>query len=325
MAWTSVVLAQDTLTVDRLDYRFVFQSEGILLPLTSLEEANVAGLFITCPDDQLVEICSNWPITIWIDGRNVKSNQEERCVYLTSEELCSFSERERPYLSVVSEMGFETITARTIVLTDSVSPKQLSVRKENSAYWIFGFLFGCMLLASVKLARLTANWRVQRPKLKEFTNRFLTLENVFLMVLVAVINSLCYWFLVNKSESIFVLQLATLILLVWFMKTLLVYLSGSIFKYWKWANWQLIFQLRFWVIVSILLFIILLGDFVFFSKSKLYTEMILNMWAICSLVFLLLTSVVLLSQKGLKNLHIFIYLCTTEILPIMLLVHLFLE
>jgi len=318
--------AQDTLTVDRLDYRFVTYSEGELLPLTFPEDADIAGLFISCQEEELFEFCSDRPFSIWIDGRYVADDQDRNCIYLSSESLCGFSNREDPFLSVVSKGGLDGVTARAILITEkqTLNPKELLVRSNSEAYWIVGFLFGCILLVSVRVVRPKSSWRFQRPNLREFSSRFLTLENVALLFLLAGINAFCYSFLIGKNEFIFVLQSLAIILLAWFGKIILTLLSGSIFKYWKAANWQLLFQLRFWMASSLLLFVVLFLDFII-SSGSLSSEMMLNLGAIGSLILLVMVGVVLMTQKGLKNLHIFIYLCTTEILPITFLVYWFLK
>ncbi|MCP4458195.1 MAG: DUF4271 domain-containing protein [Cytophagales bacterium] len=272
-----------------------------------------------------MKFCGSSIFTIWIEGRRIASNKNGRCIYLSSDELCSFSNRESPYLSLVSENGFEEIIAYTIAITEGQESEKLLVRSDQSPYWIFGFLFGSMLLVSVQKVRPKTNWRFQRPHLKEFSDRFATVENMISLLIVAVINAFSISFLNGESESISIFQMVLLILLGWFGKFMLTIFSGSVFNIWRWANWQLIFQLRFWVITSLLSFVLLFLDFIFFAESKVSSEMILNIWAVVSLIVLVMTSVVLLSQKGLKNLHIFIYLCTTEILPVTLLVYFFLE
>lgn len=294
--------------------------------LTSPEDSDIAGLFILCQEDKMFEFCGNRPFSIWMDGRYIADDQGQNCIYLSSELLCGFSNRPNPFLSLVSRGGLEGITARTILITKTrpLKAKELLVRVKPEAYWILGFLFGGMLLVRVRVIRRKKNWRFQRPNLREFSSRFLTRKNATLLFLLAGINAFCYSFLNETNDFVFLLQSLAVILLVWFGKIIFTLLSASIFKYWRVANWQLLFQLRFLLVSSLLLFIVLFLGFII-SSEPLSSEMMLNLGAIWSLILLAMIGVVLMTQKGFKNLHIFIYLCTTEILPITLLVYWFLK
>jgi len=324
---TMSVSSQDTLTVDQLDYQFVSFSEGELLPLTSPENTNVAGLFISCQEDIQFEFCGALPFTIWIDGRYAADSGDEKCLYISNEVLCAFADRENPYLSVVSEAGLSEITARTISIESKTEVKrnELSLRRRSSGYWILGFLMSCILLIGVRALRSGHTWRFQRPNLREFSNRFITLENMILLLLLALVNAISYSFLAERDEMLFIVQSLLTILEFWITKIFLVFLSGMIFKNQKASNWQLIFQLQFWLGISLIFFVVLFFDFVFFAEPQLSHGHLMHAMALSALVFLFLTSMVFMTQKGRKKLHIFIYLCTTEILPITFLVYWFLK
>jgi len=316
---------QDTLTVDQLDYRFVSFSGDELLPLTSPENSNVAGLFISCTENQQFEFCGVSPFAIWIDGRYAADSGDKNCLHISGKILCAFADRESPYLSVVAEAGLSEITARTISieLKTEVKRNELSIRGRSSGYWILGFLMGCILLIGVRALRSGHTWRFQRPNLREFSSRFITLENMILLLLLALVNAISYSFLAERDEMLFILQSLLTILEFWITKIFLVFLSGMIFKNQKTANWQLIFQLQCWLGTSLIFFVVLFFDFVFFADPQLSHGYLMHAMALSALVFLFLTSMVFMTQKGRKKLHIFIYLCTTEILPITFLVYWF--
>ncbi len=322
-----MAVGNDTLTIDRLDYRFVTYSEGKLVPLTAPENSEVAGLFINCLENQLLEFCGIQPFTIWIDGRFVAENRGDDCIHLSTDSLCSVAEREDPFLSIVSNSSFSDITARIFQPKPGKekSEKTLSFRNNQNTYWIFSFLLGCIILAAIRLIRPKNEWRLQLPNLREFSKRFITMENIVFLVLLTAINAFCYSYILGKEELIFTLQSIAAILLFWLGRTFFIFLSGSIFKQWRWANWQLHMYLFLWSIFSLLLFIFLFINFIFFRESDPSSEMALLAGSIVSIIILLVVSAVLMTQKGHKNLHIFIYLCTTEILPTVLLVNWFLE
>ena len=322
-----MALGQDTLTIDRLDYRFVTYEGETFSPLTSLENSDVAGLFISCSDYQQIEFCGDKAFSVWIDGRLIAEKKGQNCLYLELEALCQLANREAPYLTVVSEKGLSGLTARSISIVDERSDlePELLIRDYDKAHWIFGFLIGIILLALLQFLRSRNKGLFLRPNLKEYSKRFVTLESLVLVSLLAIINSFCYSFIMSSFDLLALTTYALAVLLAWFGKSVLTLFSGVIFNYRRWANWQLNFELLFWLITTFVVFVGLFLDFLFFGKTKLSVDTIFFVWSISSLLLLLLVTFVFMSQKGIKNLHIFIYLCTTEILPIALLVYLFLK
>ena len=327
LSWSLIAVGQDTLTIDRLDYRFMTYEGQTLSPLTSPENSEVAGLFISCKDYEQIEFCGTHSFSVWVDGRLMAESQNGNCIYLKLEALCQLVNKENPYLTVVSKKTLLGVTARAISIMEEEADLESSmlVRDSNDAPWIFGFLFGTILLVMVRAVRPVNRWRFQRPNLKEFSKRFLTLENLVLTTLLSIISSFCYSYLSGNFELFVLAKHALTILLVAFGKSILTLLSGATFNHGRWASWQLNFGLLFWLITTLVVFGVLFLDFIFFSNSELSIEVALYVWSISSLLLLLLIAIVFMSQKGLKNLHIFIYLCTTEILPIALLVYLLLE
>lgn len=320
------VQAQDTLTIERLDYRFVSYVDGTLVPMTSPEDSDVAGLFIDCTKSRMLEFCGSQSFTIWIDGRYIDSNKKQECLYFSSKELCEYSDHQTSYLSVVSSTGLQSITARSFRLAKNTKDQEkLLVKGDNSNYWILGFLFVCTLIAFIRFAITGRRQNFQKPNLKEYSSRFLTLENFILFGFLAFINAFCYSFLVGNDEIVFILNSLATLLVIGIGKIILTFISGSIFKFWRGINWQLIVQLRYWSAFSLLLFVLLFIDFLFFKGTLLPTQWITNLWSMGLVALLIVIATVLMSQKGLKKLLIFIYLCTTEILPTIILVYWFLE
>ena len=320
-------VGQDTLTIDRLDYRFVTYEDGTLSLLTSLENSDVAGLFISCLDYEQIEFCSTNPFSVWVDGRLIAEKTNQDCLYLKLATLCRFASREDPYLTIVSEERLSGLTARSISLVSDVADLEpvLLIKDYDNAHWIFGFLAGTILLTLFQMIGTGNRWRFRRPNLKKFSKRFLTFESLVLIGVLAIINSFCYSYVVSSFDLVTLILYAFGVLLVWFVKSGLTFLSGAIFNYPRWANWQLNFELLFWLMITLIVFGVLFLDFIFFNNSKLSIDTMLYVWSISSLLFLLLVTLIFMSEKGIKNLHIFIYLCTTEILPIVLLVYWFLK
>lgn len=317
--------AQDTLTVERLDYKFVTLEDGRMSPVNFLDETDVAGTFFPCNDTQFVEFCSSTGFSIWVDGRFVSENVgKDDCLHFSSMELCGYSERDTVFVSIVSESGLLGVTARTFdVIPESeetIFPKR---RFQEDEFWKMGLIFCGIVLIANKL--FFAKRFVYIPRLGEsYAEKFLTVSNLVQLVIASLLGAFLWSFTKHSSFMDFFYVVGA-VLFWWILKSVLTIVSGTLFRFRTQANWQANFLLQFWTIMFIALFGLVVIDDLFADGLLFTEERYRTALALLEGLFVLLALVIFRLQKGLKSLHRFIYLCTTEILPGVLIIQFFLE
>jgi hypothetical protein len=159
---------QDTLTVDRLDYRFVSYEDGIMEPIISLEDADVAGVLVPCENDIQVEFCGSNSFDIWVDGRLVLQKiKGQKCEYLSLEKLCEIANRDTVYISVVSQNRLKGVSARTFIIRQSKQDTFEILRRKNISEFIyFGFVACFLAIAILKTNFMSGKMSFKKPEEK---------------------------------------------------------------------------------------------------------------------------------------------------------------
>jgi len=318
--------AQDTLTVDRLDYRFVSYEDGLFSPLVSLESAEVAGVFVACVQPLQLELCGRHPLDVWVDGRLIKRKLAKECIYLKLSALCHTAKRDTVFMTLVSDENLESITARTIRISSGLDALEFNLLKRStlSEFWYVGFLIGLGLIVSVKYI-VPDFWRFRRPNLAQGTYRLSSLDNWILLLLASVVNAFSWAFLSEERSAALFFSTLGFVLLMLIAKFLLVLLAATLFNSWKPTAWQFTFFIRFWFFWSIMAFLAILALHILFSVQY-FDRSVFEVFAAGVLgLFVMVVAYFLMTQRGTKSLHIFIYLCTVEILPVGLVIFWFLK
>lgn len=326
LAWGTSLVAQDTLTVDRLDYRFITYENGLFSPLVSLESAEVASVFVTCQESLQMELCGSQPFNIWVDGRLIRQKRDRACLYLSTDELCRVANRDTVFLTVVSNEKLQDLQARTFRVAKKYGLSEFSLMRRSplGEFWYFGFIVGLGLIVMARML-VPDFWRFRWPNLEQYNYRLSSLDNWILVVLCSLLLAFSWSFLVDDRSIPLFFGTTGFLLLVFILKFCLIVLSASLFGFWKPTAWQFTFFVRFSFFWSVVAFIILLMLLVFFNLQH-FNQAIFEACAAGLLsLFILVVSYILMSQQGTKSLHIFIYLCTVEILPMGLVIFWFLK
>lgn len=318
--------AQDTLTIDRLDYRFVSFEDGQMEPIISLEDADVAGVFVPCERDVHVEVCGPNPFDIWIDGRLILQKKEGECEYLKMESLCEIAERDTVYISVVSRETLKGIRARTFVLKPSKkSAFEIMRRTKVSQIVYFGFV-GCFLaLVILRTNFLKGKITLRKPNIQSYSGKFFSIESLIMQLVIIMVSSFSASIYENNSSLIDWIAISGYVLFYWSILITITWSSAAVFRFNRLANWQLVFTIKYWLFLTLFVFIVQFLGQIFNATSVGQSVVLIYLIVIGLLVFMSTVIYIFMSQRGMKSLHIFIYLCTTEILPIGLIVYWLLE
>ncbi|MEQ9229121.1 MAG: hypothetical protein RIF46_00450 [Cyclobacteriaceae bacterium] len=320
-----VAFGQDTLTVEQLDYKFVTIENGQMLPVSSLSSTEVAGTFVPCIDQGLIEFCGSNVFSVWVDGRFVTENSLERsCVYLETKQLCRLTARDTVFVSLVSERGLEGVTTRSVEVAPKGNKMQVPSRRSSEVeFWKMGFI-GCALILIVARLFIKKNFGyIPRPS-ETFTDKFFTASNLVQLVITCLLGSFI-WTYASQAEPAHILFVFGSLIFWWVIKTSLTLISGALFRFRLLATWQSNFLLQFWTILFVLLFIMALLDNLFLNHSLFSLGNLTSVLSALQGAFMVALVLVFTFQKGTKSLHRFIYLCSTEILPGLLIIQFFLE
>jgi len=326
LAFCGSLAAQDTLTVDRLDYRFITYEDGLFSPLVSLESAEVAGVFVTCQASLQMELCGTQPFDVWVDGRLIRQKKNRGCLYLSTADVCKVANRDTVFLTLVSDEKLPDLSARTfqIAKKDSLVAFDLSRRSPIGEFWYFGFIVGMGLIVVARVL-VPDFYRFRWPNLDQGNYRHSSLDNWILILLASVLLAFSWSFLIHDRSVAVFFGTAAFILLIFIAKFCLILLSASLFGFWKPTAWQFTFFVRFCFFWSVVWFGMLLILQIFFNFQDFNQAFFEAFAAVLLALFILVVSYILMSQRGTKSLHIFIYLCTVEILPMGLAIFWFLK
>jgi hypothetical protein len=319
--------SQDTLTVDRLDYRFVSYEDGLMEPIISLEDVDVAGVLVPCDEGIQVEFCGVNPFDIWVDGRLILQKKKgSECEYFSLEKLCQLAGRDTVFLSVVSQNNLKGISARTFqIRTSRQSAFEILRRKKISEFLYFGFIGCFVFLVILKSSLPRGKMMLRVPNLQAFTGRFLTIDHLVIQLVTLLLTGFSYAILEEDANVYDWLSTFFFLSISWAAFMLITFLSASVFNFTKLMNWQLIFTIQYWFGLSVLVFVLQFIDHIFFAGFLLSDQFLI--YTVVSFLFLFTAIVIytFMTQRGMKSLHIFIYLCSTEILPISLVIYRLLE
>ena len=323
---SSFLYGQDTLTVDRLDYRFLSYKDGILEPIASLENEDVAGVFVPCEDNVFIEVCGPKPFDIWVDGRLVVQEPLGDCQYLEMKSLCQMANRDTVFISLVSRENLKGLTARTFVIRSSKkNPFEIIRRSKVSQFVYFGFVTCFVVLIVMRDNFSGGKITLKKPNLLSFNGKFFSIEMLLIQFVVILMSSFSYVIYRGDASVGDWITIGGYLLLYWCCLIVITWSSATVFRFNRFANWQLIFTVKSWFILSLLVFTIQFISQIF-NLTILESEYVLvNTVAVGLLMFMMVIVYIFMLQRGIKSLHIFIYLCTTEILPIGLIIYWLLE
>ena len=317
--------AQDTLVLEQLDYKFVTYDDGVLSSITALENADVASIFVPCTDSYTLAFCGTNPFSIWVDGRHVTTKIDQKCLYKEVSFLCSFVSRDTIFVSVSSDYNLNDVSIQAIEIGTQKKKEEYRPewKKKRKLDLIVLILCGAAIVGLSFLAPLNAG-ELFSVNFESFSGRPGSIGN-FIQISVATLISGLLWSSLrgaNVSETIYAIgAIATF----WVVKNGIYIVSGRLFGFKKLAQWQQVFQVKYWSYVSILFFIVVVLEAFFIGTFEVSNRFLNQLFIIAIGIQILLEFFISSSYRRAKSLHRFIYLCNTEILPAILVIQFFLK
>ena len=313
--------AQDTLTLERLDYKLMTVENGVITPMGSKNSSEVAGVFMPCTTEGSIEFCGKKNFSIWVDGRLYQTVEKKGCIYSTPADLCALVDRDTVFISIVSRGNLNGISLRNI----SIQERSLTSVYPATRHQVQNFLLIGFIVSGFFLLLIQHNFPIYFSRLKSGIEQFefRPWSWTFIANLLALIV-LGTFLWCKYSDSFYSFEYVLLVFsLFWILKSIVYWLSGSIFNLSNLSKWQLNFLLIFWLRFVIIFFIWSIVSSVFFPEILNDTSF-LKFLASAGLAGFVLYQVFKIRADILPSgLHRFLYLCITEILPATLIIHWF--
>jgi hypothetical protein len=203
------------------------------------------------------------------------------------------------------------------------------IRYPGTEYWITALLFACLaILAWVKTAYPKKMLLLVREVFTtelSFEEKSITPSSIALFIIFVCCNVLLIMQLihnygvklhVNEAQEIGIIALA--ILLYYIAKTIVVFISGFIFEQqsnaWEYITEIYVYAHFLGILLLPLMFINIYGTNI---DHKLFDEIIVGCIATL-LVYRTIKMFILMINKGLRMMYLFLYICALEILPLAL-------
>jgi hypothetical protein len=323
--------AQDTLSVERLEFRLLGEEQGAFVPLIDPSQATMAGLFLPCGTASMYRVCSGVPFELWADGRLINKVSKPGCLVFDGYDFCEIMTRDTVFVSFVSKSDLKGLTVRRIEIQEKQTGKDsfLLLYKEKSRVqgWIVALLIvGVLFVLFKELIPLGYRnlFLLSRRDSGSATafSRFLSLDNLFSILFASLLTGFAWNYL--QHDRLFVwdwLVAAFWVLVLFLLKFSVVSLVSGLYRFQPTSRWQLDTFLRFFLVASALFALFAAFDFLVLNGSP-GLQTALRWLAPLSLALYLVWVVFrMMLQATLKKLHIFSYLCGTEIVPTISLIY----
>lgn len=339
----------DTIIVK--DYTGIFittNEDGNTTPVTDYSKINKAGFFLNEVPEGTLRICNDQELFAWVDGRLVLSTKG--CVFIDPEILFKHTSSDSIFFSFNASPKFENFKCELVifenlkVLSDEIS-KPRQVRDSFHEFCIIVILVlltGLGLFAAAFQGRL--NFFISRTfSLKssayQFTNTsFFGRANIAMILLVCLTAAFEIIYIDQKINSEFVKPLTlggfslwwltiTMWLCLFFLgKRIITQAISRLFQMPKLRDWQLFDLVNFSGYFVLILFIIILWDFILKSQETTWINSYFSYYFIgVLLLFALWFIIKFVINSTYQKLLIISYLCATEIIPSILLMVWFLK
>ncbi len=339
----------DTIVVR--DYTSIFittDQNGSTRPVTDYSKINKAGFFLNEVPNGTLKICNDQELFAWVDGRLILNTSG--CVFIDPEELFKHSDSDSIFFSFNASPRFENFRCELVifenlkVVTEEVS-KSRQVRNSFHEFCIIVILvllLGLGLFAGAFQSRL--NFFISRTfSLKasayQFTNtNFFGRANVAMIVLICLTASFEIIYVDQKINSEFLkplslagytrwwLTISTWLCAFFLGKRLLTQMISRLFQMAKLRDWQLFDLVNFSGYFVLILFIIILWDFILKTQGSSWINSYFSYYFISVLLLFAIWFIIkFVINSTYQKLLIISYLCATEIIPSVLLMVWFLK
>ncbi len=336
---------QDTVVLEDLTKALVSLTEsGLAKPVLDAKETNSGGLFIGANSGDVIRICNEDKISVWVEGRLV-SVIDQGCEIHSVEALTKIANKDTFYLHFYSEATFEKLRLDRIAViseTEKLGTFGLkrSVRNPYREFLIVGliFLLSAFGFISMRFPNRIKYLYSRGFSLKESSYELVEVEffkpagwsfGIFLSLMMGF-----FWVSFTQptyqigSEgfdlgtlSLEWVKTSGLVLLLLVGKWILATIVSGLFSTSKIYEYQLFDFINASLSLGFMLFVVFYVDFIFELRllrgetNEIYIFIVLQL--IISMLFLALKFV---NNYPHKKLLIITYLCATEIFPAIILI-----
>ncbi len=317
--------SQDTLVVERLEYRLVVLSDNEALPAVHLDKLTAASVSYECPKVGFLEICGVSGYDVWVNGRYLTHKQAGKCVQLPANDFCE-GRQSTVLLSLSTDENLDGVSLRLLQLIPErqLLQSRLSIRSfDRGAWWMVSFLvLGVLILMYRELSPAPLLQFFTRTGTTYYQSQLLAENKTFTVLFVALFASFDWTYVYVAHFSLVSWLSAFGALLLFFLMVRLVQQMGALLfglKELRDDQFNGLTQLS--LAVGLVLMFFCLFDFLVLDGDFLSKESVKWMLFTVYAGYLLRRVLKVMFKSRLLKLHLFAYLCTTEILPVVYIIY----
>lgn len=350
VSWTQLLTAQiDTIVVrDYASIIITTDEAGKTRPVTNYSNTDKAGFFLNEIPQGILRICNDQELYAWVDGRLILTIKG--CVYIEPEDLFENTTKDSIYVSFNALPKFENFKCELVVFDEFQVHKDdiTKARQVRNSFEEFCLVVIVLLLTGLGLFSAKFQGRLNffvtrtfslKASAYQFTNTsFFSRANIFMILLVCMTASFEIIYIDQKlnanilqpmSLSEYVIRWLTITLWLsgfFFAKRLITQAVSRLFQMPRLRDWQLFDLVNFSGYFVLLLFIIILWDFIIKGQGESWVNLYFSYYFIIVLLLFALWFIIkFVINSSYRKLLIISYLCATEIIPSILIMVWFLK
>ncbi len=341
IAFANVVIAQaDTVVIKEYSNILITTDySGEIKLVTDINQVREAGFFLNGIPDGLLRVCNENEIFGWVDGKLVFSLTG--CDFFEPKNLFQFAESDTVFVSFSTSSGFENFRCELIffedfkVLREEVAkPRDTrNLFHEFNIITIILLLFFFAVFSTSFPARLefflSKTYSLRANSYHFISTDFFGRANMMMALSVCLSIAFEVIYIDEQLDLDFFLTPVSLmeyfelwvsitlwILLFFFAKRFLIQIIANLFSMRKLRDWQLFDLINFVGYFALILFVIVLLDFIWKSSGESWINIyFLYYFMVVLLLFELWFVTKFVTNSSYQKLLIISYLCATEIIP----------
>lgn len=334
---------KDTIVVT--DYTKVMVStndNGMLKPVTSLEEVLHAGFFVNEVPEGTFKICSSEELFIWVNGKLMDVIDE--CNFYNPKEFLSNADSDTIYVSFSSDNSLADLTCELVifeellVIKDQVSVAR-EIRSEFEEFTIIVLLILILFLAIIvseypsRVSYLVEKSFTLKASAYEFVNTgFYSAASMYVLVFYSLslafvgiyLDTLLQFGLFDITSELseflmYWLKFGFGIFILFIFKWIVISIISGLFRFRDLKNLQLFDFLNFNLVLLIPALLFLVLDFILNDSSQTWiTAGFMMLFPVILILFVVWFTLKFVNNSTRKKLSIISYLCATEIIPVII-------
>jgi hypothetical protein len=334
-----MVFAQaDTIVIK--DYANIFitvDDEGGIQPVTDYSKIDKAGFFLNKVPEGTLRICNDKELYVWVDGRLILTLIG--CEFVNPKLLFQHTDSDSIFFSFSAFPRFENFKCELVEFGDHliIQDNTAKARQVRDSFNEFSIIIIVILLFCFGLFAMNFHNRLEffiskTFSLKTFTYQFTNTSffgraNIFMILILCLTVSFEIIYVNQKNQTdtqlldlwgytVLWLQISFWIVVFFLAKNVLTQTVGRLFQMTKLKEWQLFDLVNFSGYFVLILFIIILWDFIIKGQNDSWINLYFSYYFITILfLFVLWFLIKFVINSSYQKLLIISYLCATEIIP----------